>query len=213
MKAVGSYWLPDQDEFLVKDYKVDGGHDIDKLFRAMGHVETRECAIDGGAHAGSWSRKLSDLFNEVIAVEVEYQTYRCLQRNVQGFANVTAFHYALWDTSDVLMQTELRVKGNTGTFQVSPSVNGDGIRSVTVDDLVGARNVGLLKLDVEGAELQALRGAKGTLTRCNPVVIWEWGEPTAKRYGTTYQQIADYLTSLGYEELAKLREDFIWKKP
>src|SRR3990167_8854436 len=115
MKAAGAYWLPDSEEFLVKDYKVNGGHDIDKLFRVMGYVETRECVIDGGAHAGSWSRKLADLFNQVVAVEADFLTYQCLQRNLEGYPNVQAYHYALWNTRDVPMQTEQRVSGNTGT--------------------------------------------------------------------------------------------------
>lgn len=43
----------------------------------------------------------------------------------------------------------------------------------TVDELLGGREIAVLKIDVEGAELGVLRGALGTLRSCRPVVVFE----------------------------------------
>jgi FkbM family methyltransferase len=67
----------------------------------------------------------------------------------------------------------------------------DAVETITVatarlDDLLPPdRPVALLKIDVEGAELQALRGALGTIRRWRPTVIFEYEPLTAAAYGTT----------------------------
>jgi hypothetical protein len=53
--------------------------------------------------------------------------------------------------------------------------------------------VRLVKVDVEGAELQVLRGALGTLRRHRPFVLFEHGLGAADRYGTEPEQVHDLL--------------------
>lgn len=44
------------------------------------------------------------------------------------------------------------------------------IRTVAIDDIIGERTVGFIKLDIEGAELDALHGAKSTILRDKPLL-------------------------------------------
>lgn len=57
--------------------------------------------------------------------------------------------------------------------------------------------VNLLKVDVEGAELQVLRGATETLRRWRPFIVFEHGLGAADCYGTTPEQVYDLLASCG----------------
>ena len=54
-------------------------------------------------------------------------------------------------------------------------------------------HIDLIKIDVEGAELQVLQGAVGTIKRCRPIVIFEHGLGAADSYGTRPGQIHDLL--------------------
>lgn len=51
----------------------------------------------------------------------------------------------------------------------------------------------LLKVDVEGAELQVFRGARETIVRDRPVIVFEHGLGAADRYGTTPEAVHDLL--------------------
>jgi FkbM family methyltransferase len=51
----------------------------------------------------------------------------------------------------------------------------------------------VLKVDVEGAELQVFRGAMSTLTRYRPIVVFEHGIGAADHYGTTPQDVYELL--------------------
>jgi FkbM family methyltransferase len=65
-----------------------------------------------------------------------------------------------------------------------------------LDDVIPADTaVRFIKIDVEGAELQVLRGGVNTIRRCRPHIVFEFGEGHARPYGTTPEMIWDYLTS------------------
>jgi FkbM family methyltransferase len=49
----------------------------------------------------------------------------------------------------------------------------------------------VIKIDVEGAELEVLQGARGLLQRCNPVIICEVGSENSR-------QVGDFLREAGY---------------
>jgi FkbM family methyltransferase len=70
----------------------------------------------------------------------------------------------------------------------------------TLDDVVPPElAIALLKIDVEGGELEVLRGAEATLRRHRPVILFEHGKLGAAAYGTTPDMIHQTLTQdLGY---------------
>ncbi len=60
----------------------------------------------------------------------------------------------------------------------------------------------ILKIDVEGAELGVLRGARETLARAHPLILLEHVPSAAALYGARSEEIWDLLSELGYELLA-----------
>ncbi len=50
-------------------------------------------------------------------------------------------------------------------------------------------HIDFIKIDVEGGELQVLRGAQATLLRCRPIVVFEHGLGAADCYGTQPKDI------------------------
>lgn len=54
-------------------------------------------------------------------------------------------------------------KGKTNTNKIS-------IRTVAIDDIIGERTVGFIKMDIEGGEFDALHGAENTILRDKPLL-------------------------------------------
>lgn len=76
-----------------------------------------------------------------------------------------------------------------------------GANVVTLDDYVelnGIARVDLIKLDVDGNELNVIKGGLSTLHSCKPFIIMEFAPFVFKNCMTTFDEIVDLLSGLGY---------------
>lgn len=63
---------------------------------------------------------------------------------------------------------------------------------------LGPSRIDVIKLDIEGAEWMALRGAADTLARYRPVLILEIGRETCRAAGYEPEALAQWLSGMGY---------------
>jgi FkbM family methyltransferase len=66
------------------------------------------------------------------------------------------------------------------------------VKTARLDEILEGVHVDLVKIDVEGAEFQVLRGGLETIRRCKPYVLFEHQEHAAN-YGTKPEDIFDLL--------------------
>src|SRR5690606_13884953 len=163
MKQVHGWAFPDADEFMVREMHPDGSYQAGHLLAALAHVTDWSCAIDGGAHVGTWSRLMSEKFARVIAVEPSPDTYEALLVNLSSFgcANVEAKPVAVGARAGLVrmgIEDRAAALANTGARYVVP---GGSIPVETIDSWA-LPSLGLLKMDIEGSEAQAVRGATET---------------------------------------------------
>ena len=131
--------------------------------------------LDGGAYDGDTARAILDHapgVREILCVEPDERNYRRLlaYRDRETRAAITPVRAAL---SDAPGTATLFAAGNRNStlFRASHEARREEVGTATVDGLLAGDGIDLLKLDVEGAEGAALRGAKETLARFRPALL------------------------------------------
>jgi FkbM family methyltransferase len=170
--------------------------------------------VDVGANEGVFSLLAAQRVGpagRVLAVEPSDREMERLRRGVvmNGLGGVvTCVQTALGETSGraVLHVANSEHAGHNtlGAFvYASVSNRGDEpVRVMTLDDLVGKHEldrIDLVKIDVEGAELQVLRGAVRVLEEMRPMLLLEVQEASLLAQGATTADLFGLLRAHGYD--------------
>lgn len=116
--------------------------------------------IDGGANIGLTSAYFAYSYPkaEVLAVEPERSNFQLLVKNTSAFNNIMPIQGALWNRNGTVQIKNANVE--KVAFQVDESTTGEEtqtVQALTIDKLLeisGADAIDILKLDVEGAEVE-----------------------------------------------------------
>jgi FkbM family methyltransferase len=215
LQRVGTVYVPDKDlHFAGLGENIEHYQESQRL-KAFEHVRNWKCAVDLGAHVGIFSRHFAQRFEQVVAFEPTPETRACLEMNVPP--NVTIIPYACGHCEDTV-EFRRHTKNSGGSemaFENGPERPGLErfmVRMITLDSL-DLEDVGLVKIDIQGSEPLALRGAEETLRRCKPVVLIEekpFGGKGASGSVEHIKESRDILLSYGYREGEKVGADRIY---
>jgi FkbM family methyltransferase len=151
--------------------------------------------VDVGANVGTYAIWAGDLGAEVIALEPAQDTYALLMENV-----------ALNDYPIEVIQAAAGAACGTARFtsgqddvnRLDPGGSAE-TKMVTIDSLIGARTVAGMKVDVEGFEIEVLRGCEQALSEHRIRLIQlEWNATSWKAVGADRQPIVDLLAKHKY---------------
>ncbi|MBA9005261.1 FkbM family methyltransferase [Thermomonospora cellulosilytica] len=144
-----------------------------ELARLEDFVPAGGTAVDVGGWFGPWARRLVGRADRVVTVEADPKLAGVLRR---AFPQAEVVHAA---ASDECGQIDLWIP-ESGALAGISSVGGGVGRPVTVAqvtlDSLQLKDVRFIKLDIEGHELNALRGAQETIRRDLPNLLIELEE-------------------------------------
>ncbi|TMB62589.1 MAG: FkbM family methyltransferase [Chloroflexi bacterium] len=194
----------DLDDYVQRSifYRGVYEHGTVRRFRAL--LRPGQVVLDVGAHVGQYSMLAAAAVGPsgtVVAFEPEDDLRARLSANAErnGFTNVRALAIALSDR-DGRSRFQPSPPGNRGMGRITTH----GTREIIVARLdalfptLGLDRLDILKLDVEGAELPALRGAEGTITRYRPALIVEASAANARAFGYGPAELESWLRERGY---------------
>jgi FkbM family methyltransferase len=141
-----------------------------------------ETIVDAGANIGLASIYFANAFPNarIIAIEAEGRNYEMLKLNTKPYEKITAIHAALWDKDERISVVDLGL-GNGG-FVVQDG-SGGGVRHDKVCDVANGitmstimeehhiDRIGVLKIDIEGAEVEVFSEVSPWLDRVDCIMI------------------------------------------
>lgn len=158
------------------------------------NVKEGDVVVDAGANIGYYTLLLARLVGpkgKVFAIEPDPENFALLKKNVEanGYNNVTLIQKAVGGESGTVKLFRSIRNGAQHSLALSdsdaPFVEVDLAR---IDDLV-TEPINFMKIDVEGAELGAMNGARALfakspnvkiMTEFNPRALDDFGVPTEK---------------------------------
>jgi len=195
---------------------------IKGLYQAV--LRREDTSIDCGAHKGYHTKPMLEICREghTIAYEALPKLAKKLEKDLSPFHGLIVRSCAVQEDPDL----------ENLTFQFVPKRPGrSGITSATINTLednkydfeeievaastidkdlegfgIAPESVAFIKLDLEGGEFGALRGASGALKIGRPVLAYENGRFAAETMGYTNEDFDQFMTSVGYVRISAFGE-------
>ena len=194
IEKVNNFWVPSND-IHIEDWKAGKPFTQNKcLENFLKYCESQSkkmrIVIAVGAWCGTWVKAIEPYAKHVIAFEPDKTHFKCLEKNCT--TNCTPRMEAVGSEIGQISLTE-------DNFTQAKRVNDNGdIRLVTLDSLE-YKDVDMIKIDVEGFEMEVLKGASKMLESVQYLMI-ELNN-NSKKYGSNNLQIEKHLDSLGFKVL------------
>lgn len=207
------YWIIDGDTHVSAWVEQSGrlDHDFNTLARLCGHLRPGDTVIDCGAFIGDHTIAYANAVGpqgKVIAIEANDAAFACLYNNLGHYNQVACLNCGV---SDQLELISLIRDSNAGASYATHDLDDDPVHAYALDDLFFyrfehngilamplIRSLKLLKMDIEGYEVRALRGAKKLIEAYRPILFLESNEGALLRAGTSRKELMDLISSLGY---------------
>jgi FkbM family methyltransferase len=172
--------------------------------RLIARLNRSETAfLDVGAHIGSVSAAVArnDATIAIHAFEAVPEKVAALRRKFPGFV---VHECAVGDRAgEVTFFVNTVLSGYSSLGAPAGAASGAivaiHVAMKTLDELVPAVPVDVIKMDIEGAELGALRGAVRLIERYRPTVMFESAPGDPNGLGYTKEALWQFFNDIGYE--------------
>lgn len=186
-------WWPDDEADKQFAWMLNRVTDVDV---ALPYVRTKGVCVQAGGFNGMWATRLAKFFERVYVFEPITHLFECLQKNTAHLPGVRSKNVAL-GSSNGLARIEYRRGGGSRSTGA-----GDEYPHVTIDSL-GLTRCDAIYLDVEGSELDVLKGAESVVERFHPVI-------TVEQWRDREPALHEWLKQRRYTLRTQVHGDQIW---
>lgn len=233
----GFHTMPD-DPFWFRLELLTGRHEPETAMQLRRLIKPGMTVLDIGAHVGYYTRMASDIVGEkgrVIAFEPNPHNHAMLKRNAGNRSNVTLMQVALAEEEgtaelyDYLMMSasgslhydetlrEVQLSTTQRDVDFAPRLDSDfqpktyTVRTASIDSLmqdVDVSQVDVIKMDIEGAEMGALRGMKQTIANSPELaLVMEFNPLGLKAFDNVPHESLQEVLEMGFSSLFVIEAD------
>lgn len=231
MEQVKGFKTIQDDPFWFRLELVTGRHERETISQLDNLVKPGMVVLDIGAHIGYYARRFSDLVGDegrVVAFEPHPKTFQTLTKNVGHLDNVTLiqsavseeestaelYDYLMMSASGSLHYDEKLLdlqKSHVTESDVAPRIATDfpvekfTVQTIPVDTCMaqlGIEQIHFIKMDIEGAELTALRGMRQIIANSPDLaLIMEYNPQALNAFGHDPQMALDEVIAMGFSKV------------
>ena len=183
---------------------MDGAYELELVDFLRPYVQGK-VFFDIGANVGNYTLTLAKDATKIFSFEASPSNANILKGFIKRtqLSNIELINMAVKDKS-----------GDTISIFISPDTTGnysqfldyghgsEAVTSISLDDFIAKRNidkVAVIKIDIEGGEFDAIRGAEKLINRDHPLLLVEFNSILADHAGWKLQDLYDYIVSFGYK--------------
>lgn len=163
--------------------------------RVSSYCKNKNTVISAGANVGFYIKKYAAIFNKVYAIEPDSINFNCLNLNVKE-ENVIKIYGAL---GNEVKKVGLSIHcDDCGAWKIA---DGQDIQMYRIDDL-NLKELDLIALDVEGFEINVLKGAIEAIKKYKPIISIE---------ANFYNDACKFLEENNYSKIDEVNGDWVYK--
>ena len=147
------------------------------------HLKDGEVMVDGGAYNGLSAATFAKTcenknisYKKIYSFEPDAGNFKLLKTNTANLHDVECIQKGLWSYATILTFLSASacdpgaVIASCSDKQLGANAIKTEIPTISIDEQFPDEGVTFIKMDVEGAEMEALDGAKNVIKRCQPTL-------------------------------------------
>jgi FkbM family methyltransferase len=175
MKKINDWYVPDRDQY-------SGEKPLEarlEMYKAQSdwlkkHIKHTNLYIDIGANFGHTIIPFKRLFKKIVGFEITPDNFQCLIENTRKSPNVVCYNLGLSNQHTMVNVLEYKTAGSVNTIQSTRLITDSSRnrspmvvqRPVTTLDLMFPTEIAsFIKIDVEGHEVEVLKGGRELISR------------------------------------------------
>lgn len=213
--SVASY--QEDTDTVIRALKKHGEYQTHVVDLFKKYVRPDSIIVDVGANVGFFTLVYSKLMPSchIHSFEIMPKTYNALKNTVKlnNLKNVTCHNIGLFnEETDVNVSFKPYMLGHTFIHEIPNKIGTEA--TCTTLDKYGLKNVSFIKLDIQGAEYEALLGAKQTLIDNDCTVLAEFTRTITpfQNNKSKYKATVAFMKSVGYKIVEKIRKEYVFQK-
>lgn len=181
--------------------------ELESYKKLFGLVQPNTMCIDIGSNTGYVALVMAKLAPQgrVLGFEPDASNYKRLRENL-NLNNLPHLEVQNLGLGEKASEESMEVnEASSGRNKIAVGQHdANRIKIVKLDDYLrntAVNTINLIKIDVEGYELKALKGARETLIKHLPVLFIEIDDNNLSQYGDQAKELILFLQSIGYRKL------------
>lgn len=190
---------------IGRSYMFYGEHAENEIDFCRKFIPEGGSILDVGAHQGTHTLAFSKAVGSkgnVVSIEPQRQMFQNILATtaLNSLSNVYAINSAVGENMGVarIVEFDYGQRGHFSGMSISEENTGETVSMTTLDDVViqteKLHRVDFVKIDVEGYELNVLKGSTQLIKQWQPVIYHEFHSDSSCKDG-----VIEFMKSVGYE--------------